>query len=82
MAAKDAPIPVGPHQFPERFKALRTRIGKSQRQLAILCEHQPSERTIRAWEKGETDPRLGKALERAAEVLDVTPGFLRWGEEW
>jgi hypothetical protein len=56
-------------------------LGKSQRVLALLCENEPSERTIRAWEKGEVMPRLGNGLVRCAEVLDVTPGFLRWGRE-
>jgi len=74
-------VPEGPNEFPSRLITLRENLGLSQRRLSILCEGEPSERTIRAWENSEVVPRLSAGFVRCAEVLNVTPGFLRWGRE-
>ena len=75
------PVPNDQKEFPMRLIALRTNQGISQRSLAALCLNEPSERTIRAWENGEVVPRLSAGFVRIAEVLDVSPGYLRWGKE-
>ena len=74
-------VPNGPEQFPERLRVLRKRLGKSQTELAALCEGIPSARTLRRWELGEVAPHIGRAFSRLAEVLDVSPAYLRWGGE-
>ena len=74
-------VPNGPDTFPQRLHALRTAMGKSQAQLAKLCEGNPSQRTIRRWEQGDVDPQLGSGFTRLAEVLNVPPPYLRWGGE-
>ena len=38
-------------------------------------------RTIQDWERGDSSPRVGGAIQRVAETLGVEVQWLLWGEE-
>lgn len=66
-------------ELAKKIKALRTRKGLSQDELAIGA--QLNLRTIQRIESGETEPR-GDTLKRLANALEVTPDeLIDWAEE-
>lgn len=67
--------------FGKRIEAARMVLGWSQRELSRQCGGNPTSRTISAWERGESEPRLGPALTRVATVLRRSPGWLLAGKK-
>ncbi|HKX78829.1 MAG TPA: helix-turn-helix transcriptional regulator [Novosphingobium sp.] len=66
-------------EFAKRLMCLREKAGLSRRELARKV--QVTHPCIWHWEEGGALPRQ-KNLQALATVLDVTPDFLRFGEDY
>lgn len=59
-------------QFQRNLRRARTRLGLSQRELAVLSGSAQRKRTISRWENGKTSPQSGSVIREVAAALDFT----------
>lgn len=64
----------------ERLKQARKALGISQQEVATRCGW-PRHTRINNYERGKSAPKDLDAIERLAHALDVSPGWLAFGED-
>ena len=80
MGSSDAAYERHKQQFGQRLKRLREAAGLSQMGLARLLPGGTDVSHVSRWERGISFPEF-KTLFAMAEVFEVPPRWLEWGDD-